>query len=141
MVQLIFRSTLVLFLGLGLLAPRIAAAATSSELPKTVAAETEDAYALGGKIPCTPSDTTHSCCFKQHPSEPEACGGSINQMQQEIDRKQAPRELERADKAHPPEDPQNHVHLKDGTRIRQDGTTKPENSKLSSAVRKWGWPF
>jgi len=27
------------------------------------------------ELECSPSDTTYGCCIKQHPEEPEKCGG------------------------------------------------------------------
>jgi RHS repeat-associated protein len=70
---------------------------------------------------------------------------SPNQMDKECKKGKAPKEVDRVDKAHPPEDPQDHTHLKDGTRIRKDGTVDPPDANVSRAVRDWlrdhGWPF
>jgi RHS repeat-associated protein len=70
---------------------------------------------------------------------------SANQMNKEVQRGQAPADVARVDRAHPPEDPQDHAHLKDGTRARKDGTTNPENASIPQAVRKWlaghGWNY
>jgi hypothetical protein len=70
---------------------------------------------------------------------------SANQMNQEVKRGQAPREVKRVDNAHPPEDPQDHAHLEDGSRVRKDGTTNPEGANIPQSVIKWlrghGWNF
>ena len=70
---------------------------------------------------------------------------SANQMNKEVKRGQAPREVKRVDNAHPPEDPQDHAHLENGTRVRRDGTTNPESASIPKSVVKWlrghGWNF
>jgi hypothetical protein len=48
------------------------------------------------------------------------------------------------DKAHPPEDNLDHVHLKDCTRVRADVSMDPADTQVSNAVKDWlrenGWP-
>jgi hypothetical protein len=67
---------------------------------------------------------------------------SVNRMNKEIQRGQAPRGVKRADKGKVPGE-QDHVHLNDGSAINQDGTWKHGVSELTSAIRdwlaSWGW--
>ena len=68
--------------------------------------------------------------------------GSVNQMNKEIRTGKAPRGVERADKGKVTGE-QDHVHLKDGSAINQDGTWKHEGSTITNAIRdwlsSWGW--
>jgi hypothetical protein len=66
-------------------------------------------------------------------------------MQKEVERNQAPRDVDRVDPAHDPNNPnqQPHVHLKDKTSINMDGTPHHGTPNPSSKVIEWilshGW--
>ena len=66
-------------------------------------------------------------------------------MQKQVEKGQAPKEVDRVDKAHT-EYGQDHVHFKDGTAINKDGTIHDDGygaPKLSNKVLDWlnrnGW--
>lgn len=70
---------------------------------------------------------------------------SQNQMQKQVEKGQAPKEVDRVDKAHT-EYGQDHVHFKDGTAINKNGTIHDDGHgapKLSNKVLDWlnrnGW--
>lgn len=70
---------------------------------------------------------------------------SRNQMQKMVDKGQAPKKVDRVDKAHTKYG-QEHVHFKDGTAINKDGTTHDDGHgipKLNKKVLYWlngnGW--
>ncbi len=70
---------------------------------------------------------------------------SQNQMQKQVEKGQAPKEVDRVDKAHN-EFGQDHVHFKDGTAINKDGTVHDDGHgipNLSNKVLDWlnknGW--
>ena len=70
---------------------------------------------------------------------------SQNQMQKQVERGQAPKEIERVDKAHQ-KGGQNHVHFKDGTSLNQDGSVHDAHKGVpnpSNAAKEWlknnGW--
>jgi hypothetical protein len=63
-------------------------------------------------------------------------------MQKEVERDQAPREVDRVDKGRGPNE-QDHIHLKDGSAQNKDGSPKhgdpsPSN-KLVEWLKKHGW--
>jgi len=69
-------------------------------------------------------------------------------MQQEVEKGQAPRKVDRVDPAHNPnvENQKPHVHFKDGTSINNDGTVHDAGHgtpKLTKEVLEWlikhGW--
>ena len=67
---------------------------------------------------------------------------SPSQLQREVEKGQAPREVDRVDKAHNPDVPDQkpHVHLKDGTSLNNDGTVHDVHNgipKISKEVLKW----
>ena len=70
---------------------------------------------------------------------------SQNQMQKQVERGKAPKEIERVDKAHQ-KGGKNHVHFKDGTSLNQDGTIHDAHRGVpnpSKASKEWlkinGW--
>jgi RHS repeat-associated protein len=67
---------------------------------------------------------------------------SQNQMQKQVERGQAPRDVERVDKGRGPYE-KDHVALKDGRSLNRDGTWKHGSGTVSNAVRDWlirnGW--
>lgn len=70
---------------------------------------------------------------------------SQSQMQKQVERGQAPKEVDRVDKPHVPGQ-QPHVHFKDGTSLNQDGTIHDAHRgipNISNNVREWitqnGW--
>lgn len=70
---------------------------------------------------------------------------SANQLQKQVERKQAPKEVDRVDNSHS-NNGQPHVHFKDGTSINQDGSIHDKHNgtpKLSNKVKEWlnknGW--
>ena len=70
---------------------------------------------------------------------------SRNQMQKQVEKGQAPKEVDRVDGAHT-EGQQPHVHFKDGTSLNQDGTVHDAHKgtpNLTNSTRKWleenGW--
>lgn len=72
---------------------------------------------------------------------------SQNQMQKQVERGQAPKEIERVDKAHQ-KGGQNHVHFKDGTSLNQDGSVHDAHKGVpnpSNAAKEWlknnGWNY
>ena len=72
---------------------------------------------------------------------------SQNQMQKQVERDQAPSEVDRVDKPHVnAPDQQNHIHFKDGSAINMDGTLSHEGRgvpHLTNEIIKWilsnGW--
>ena len=68
---------------------------------------------------------------------------SPNQLQQQVNRKQAPSDVARVDKGNPSLHEKPHVHLKDGRALNQDGTWKHGAGEVSGSVRDWlitnGW--
>ena len=70
---------------------------------------------------------------------------SQNQMQKQVEKGQAPKDVDRVDKPHV-EGQQPHVHFKDGTSLNQDGTVHDKHlgfPKLTKKTRDWlinnGW--
>ena len=70
---------------------------------------------------------------------------SQSQMQKQVERGQAPKDIGRVDKPHVPGQ-QPHVHFKDGTSLNQDGTIHDAHRgtpSVSNKVREWliknGW--
>ena len=68
-----------------------------------------------------------------------------SQMQKQVERGQAPKNIDRVDKPHVPGQ-QPHIHFKDGTSLNQDGTIHDahrEIPNISNNVREWitqnGW--
>ena len=66
-------------------------------------------------------------------------------MQKQVERGQAPKDIDRVDKPHVPGQ-QPHVHFKDGTSLNQDGTIHDAHRgtpSVSNKVREWliknGW--
>ena len=91
----------------------------------------EKAKSVAGSTPATPPDPNRN--NKQT---------SINQLQNQVVRGQAPKEVDRVDPAHiknvPNQKP--HVHFKDGTAINLDGTPSHESKgipSLSTSVLEW----
>ena len=79
------------------------------------------------------------------PQGPEKKPTSRNQMQQQIDRGQAPQGVDRVDRPHVPGQ-QPHVHYNDGTSSNMDGSTHDAGKGApnpSQAIRQWlidnGW--
>jgi len=72
---------------------------------------------------------------------------SRNQMQKQVESKQAPDEVDRVDGPHTgTENSQNHIHFKDGTAINQDGSQSHKMNgvpKINKRILKWilnnGW--
>ncbi len=71
---------------------------------------------------------------------------SAGNMQQQVERGQAPREVERVDRADPPMAPEPHVHYKDGTSSTQSGGVHDAGNGYpnpSNQTRSWldanGW--
>ena len=66
-------------------------------------------------------------------------GTSPNQMQKQVERGKAPREIERVDKPHQ-KGGQNHVHFKDGTSLNKDGSVHDAHRGTpnpSRASKEW----
>ena len=70
---------------------------------------------------------------------------SQNQLQKQVEKGQAPKEIDRVDKAHI-DGQQPHVHFKDGTSLNQDGTVHDAHNGVpnpSNATKEWlqtnGW--
>ena len=70
---------------------------------------------------------------------------SQNQMQKQVERGQAPKEIDRVDKPHQ-KGQQNHVHFKDGTSLNQDGSIHDAHKGIpnpSNTTKTWlqnnGW--
>jgi hypothetical protein len=70
---------------------------------------------------------------------------SQNQMQRQVEKGKAPKEIERVDKTHQ-KGGQNHVHFKNGTSLNQDGTVHDAHKGIpnpSNASKEWlrdnGW--
>ena len=70
---------------------------------------------------------------------------SQNQLQKQVEKGQAPKEIDRVDKAHI-DGQQPHVHFKDGTSLNQDGTVHDAHNSVpnpSNATKEWlqtnGW--
>ena len=70
---------------------------------------------------------------------------SQNQMQKQVERGKAPRQVDRVDKAHQP-GTQDHVHFKDGTSLNKDGSIHDSHRgspNLTNATKEWlkknGW--
>ncbi len=64
---------------------------------------------------------------------------SQNQMQKQVEKGQAPNEVDRVDKAHS-KNGQDHVHFKDGTALNKDGTIHDEGHgtpKLTKKILDW----
>ena len=60
-------------------------------------------------------------------------------MQKQVEKGQAPKEVDRVDGAHT-EGQQPHVHFKDGTALNQDGTVHDAHKgkpNLTNGTRKW----
>lgn len=76
------------------------------------------------------------------PREPER-RPSLNQMDREVQRGHAPRDVTRIDRGHPSHGEQPHVHFKNGHALNRDGTWKHGGRALSSRetqwLRRWGW--
>ena len=71
---------------------------------------------------------------------------SQNQMQKQVERGQAPKEVERVDEAHNKETGQPHVHFKDKTALNRDGSVHDKlkgTPNITNKIRKWlfknGW--
>ena len=72
---------------------------------------------------------------------------SSNQMQKQVERGQAPKEVDRVDKPHTGNNvQQDHIHFKDGTALNADGTPSHcdiSSLKLTNAILDWilknGW--
>jgi hypothetical protein len=66
-------------------------------------------------------------------------------MQRQVERGQAPNEVDRVDKGNPndPGDKDPHVHLKDGRALKDNGEWKHGGGEIVKAVRDWltghGW--
>jgi hypothetical protein len=89
----------------------------------------------------------HAMVAKGNESSQAAAGkpSSAGQMQKEVERDQAPRDVSRVDKPHVPGQ-EAHVHFCDGTSCNQSGTTHDAHKGTpnpSAAARKWleghGW--
>jgi hypothetical protein len=69
-------------------------------------------------------------------------GKSAGSMQKQVERDQAPQEVDRVDKGRGPYE-KDHVALKDGRSLNYDGTWKHGGGTVSNAVRDWlvknGW--
>ena len=63
---------------------------------------------------------------------------SYGKMQKEVDRKQAPKDVERVDNAHnkPEQGGKPHVHYKDGTSSNNDGTTHDKKNGIPNPVKQ-----
>jgi hypothetical protein len=63
-------------------------------------------------------------------------------MQLEVERNQAPKDVDRVDGAHTTNQ-KPHVHFKDGTALNFDGTSHHGIPRLTNAIREWllkhGW--
>lgn len=70
---------------------------------------------------------------------------SAGRMQREVERGQAPSEVDRVDRGNPsdPGDAEPHVHFNDGKALTQSGRWKHGAGEISRAVREWleqhGW--
>jgi hypothetical protein len=69
---------------------------------------------------------------------------SVNRMQQEVQKNQAPRSVRRVDQASLNiGDNHAHVHFTDGSALKDDGTWKHGKRKLTREEKKWlekhGW--
>ena len=66
---------------------------------------------------------------------------SPNQMQEQVNRGQAPREVDRVDKGKPSiPDNKDHIHFKDGTALNYDGSPSHEGNglpKITRAISDW----
>jgi RHS repeat-associated protein len=67
---------------------------------------------------------------------------SAGNMQQQVERGQAPKEIDRVDKGRGPYE-KDHIELKDGIALNRDGTWKHGSGHVNNAVRDWlvrnGW--
>ena len=71
---------------------------------------------------------------------------SMNQLQKDVERGKAPKEIDRFDRGGKYEKEQDHVHFKDGTALNKDGTIKEgDNIDITKKTRKYleqnGWHF
>ncbi|MDY0743343.1 RHS repeat-associated core domain-containing protein [Paucibacter sp. R3-3] len=71
---------------------------------------------------------------------------SASQMQKAVERGQAPKAVDRVDKAHPQPGAKDHVHFKDGTSINYDGTPHDAHNgvpNITNKIQQWleshGW--
>ncbi|HLJ29455.1 MAG TPA: RHS repeat-associated core domain-containing protein [Candidatus Angelobacter sp.] len=85
----------------------------------------------------TPADPNQQGQEKKQPDEPEQQKQtSSNQMQEQVERGQAPKSVARVDKGIGPHE-QNHVHFNDGSVLNSDGTWKHASHDLTNAERGW----
>ena len=76
---------------------------------------------------------THASNAKSKPAKNKTRG----QMQREVEKGKAPRDIDRVDKPHDSKTGQEHVHLKNGGAVNKDGTIKEGKPKLNEKTRKW----
>ena len=89
-------------------------------------------------LPPDPNDKNDDRNDKKKPT-------TQNQMQKQVEKGQAPKDVDRVDKPHQ-QGQQNHVHFKDGTAMNQDGTIHDRHRGIpnpSNEVKNWlennGW--
>ena len=82
---------------------------------------------------------------KKNPKKENKSPTSQSQMQRQVEKGQAPKEVDRVDKPHV-KGQQPHVHFKDGTSLNQDGSVHDAHKgipNVSNQVKKWliqnGW--
>ena len=69
---------------------------------------------------------------KEKSAKPKTRG----QMQREVEKGKAPKDVDRVDKAHS-KSGQEHVHLKDGSAVNKDGSFKDGKPRLNEKTKKW----
>lgn len=109
--------------------------ASKQQSPDSVSSKTASA-ASPSPLPPDPDDKNNNKSKKPT---------SQNQMQKQVEKGQAPKEVDRVDKGHI-DGQQPHVHFKDGTSLNQDGTIHDAHNGVpnpSNATKDWlrsnGW--
>ena len=134
--------TAALIIGTGgaaaaVLAPAIAIAAEALAVTATVATATAVVGVTVATVGAVGESVTYA---KKSPT-------SRNQMQEQVKRGQAPKNVDRVDKPHVnAPNQQNHVHFKDGTALNMDGSISHESKgvpNITDTIFKWlvnnGW--
>jgi len=80
----------------------------------------------------------HNC-----PSSQSGPAKSVNQMQKQVEKGDAPRGIKRVDKGNPDHGEQDHVHFDDDSALNRDGTWKHGSGSLNRSQESWlrgnGW--
>ena len=133
--------------GLVLEEAAIAGAAAAAEAPVVVVAGAVVATGVVVYVVAKNSGTDQKDATEEKPAEAERPPQPTNpgRMQKEVERGQAPRDVERVDKPHVPNQ-EPHVHYKDGTSSNRSGTTHDAHRgdpNPSREAREWleqhGW--